>query len=249
MADVERRFGSLNRLYGEGATEHLRNCHAVVVGVGGVGSWAVEALARSSVGRLTLVDMDHVAESNINRQIQATDENLGKAKILALQERVASFAPGCAVSLVDDFLTSDNAAQLFDSWVSLENTIVLDCCDQTSAKVAMILQAKSKKVPIVVAGSAGGKFRPWMIQTADLRDSLNDALLAKVRYTLRKQHGFSKTKRMSVPVFFSTEQAVKTEVCDPGSGLNCAGYGSSVTVTATMGMQMAAWSINRLLGV
>lgn len=248
MAEADRRFASLNRLYGEGAIERLRRCHAVVVGVGGVGSWAVEALARSSIGRLTLIDMDHVAESNINRQIQATDDNLGKSKIQALAERVMSFAPDCTVNQVDDFLTFDNAIDLFNNLPTLENTVILDCCDQTSAKVALVLQAKQRKVPIVLAGSAGGKFQPWKIQTGDLRDSLNDALLAKVRYTLRKQHGFSKTKKMSVPVFFSSEQAVKSDVCDPSSGLNCAGYGSAVTVTATMGMQMAAWAINRLLG-
>jgi tRNA threonylcarbamoyladenosine dehydratase len=247
MADHERRFGSLNRLYGLGATDILRGSHAVVVGVGGVGSWAAEALARSSVGCITLIDMDHVAESNVNRQIQATDDNLGKSKIRALAERIQSFAPACNIHLIDDFLTPDNAAEIFTSFPTSERTVILDCCDQTAAKVSLVIEAKKNGLPCVLAGSAGGKCQPWKIHMADLRDSTNDALLSKVRYTLRKQHGFSKTKKMSVPVFFSDEQVIKAEICDPGSGLNCAGYGSSVTVTATMGMQMAAWAIGQFL--
>ncbi|MDX1670170.1 MAG: ThiF family adenylyltransferase, partial [Limnobacter sp.] len=136
MVDLARRFSSLNRLYGEGATDRLAHAHVMVVGLGGVGSWAVEALARSAVGRLTLVDMDHVAESNINRQIQATDANLGKSKVDALAERIAQYAPECQVKRIDDFLTEENAGDLVSAFADSGGSVVLDCCDQTSAKVA-----------------------------------------------------------------------------------------------------------------
>ncbi|MDX1669295.1 MAG: ThiF family adenylyltransferase, partial [Limnobacter sp.] len=171
MVDTVRRFASLNRLYGETATDRLAGAHVMVVGLGGVGSWAVEALARSAVGRLTLVDMDHVAESNINRQIQATDANLGKSKVDALAERIAQYAPECRVHSVDDFLSEANAGQLLTTFAQSGGGVVLDCCDQTSAKIALVLVAKRLKLKVALAGSAGGKTWPWAVQLADLKES------------------------------------------------------------------------------
>lgn len=250
FADLERRFGGLDRLYGEGAAAFLLNhTAAMVVGVGGVGSWAAEALARSGVGCLTLVDMDHVAESNINRQIQALGATLGQAKIQALAERIADINPACKVHLVDDFLSASNARTLMEDHQSRATVSwVLDCCDQVQAKQAMAVLARRLKLPLYVAGSAGGKQQGWMVQPADLRDCTHDPLLAKLRYQLRKQADWPKGKdKMGLTVFYSPEPVKQSEVCDPQAGLNCAGYGSVVGVTATMGLQMANYAINKAL--
>ncbi|MCR2745838.1 tRNA threonylcarbamoyladenosine dehydratase [Limnobacter parvus] len=251
-ADLSRRFGGLDRLYGDGAHHFLNTqVHAMVVGVGGVGSWAAEALARSGIGRITLVDMDHVAESNINRQIQACDATLGQEKIKALAHHIHSYFPVCKTTLVDAFLEPDNAQNLLEQFASApgEHKVLLDCCDNVRAKVAMAHWAKRLNIAVVLSGSAGGKSKPWLVQPADLRDTTNDPLLAKVRYTLRRAHGYAKDpkKKLGLPVFYSAEQVTRNEVCEPAAGLNCAGYGSVVTVTATMGMQMAAWAISHLI--
>ncbi|MEW6205427.1 MAG: tRNA threonylcarbamoyladenosine dehydratase [Pseudomonadota bacterium] len=247
-SDLGRRFGGLNRLYGDGAHEFLnQDVHAMVVGVGGVGSWAAEALARSGVGNITLVDMDHVAESNINRQIQACDATLGQEKIKALADHIHSYYPQCRITKVDAFLEPDNAQTLLNEFAAAsgEHKVLLDCCDNVRAKVAMAHWAKRLNIAVVLSGSAGGKTKPWLVQPADLRDTTNDPLLAKVRYTLRREHGYVKDpkKKLGVAVFYSAEQVKRSEACEPAAGLNCAGYGSVVTVTATMGMQMAAWAI------
>lgn len=247
-SDLGRRFGGLSRLYGDGAHEFLnQNVHAMVVGVGGVGSWAAEALARSGVGNITLVDMDHVAESNINRQIQARDTTLGQEKIKALADHIHSYYPQCRITLVDAFLETGNAQTLLAEFsaASGEHKVLLDCCDNVRAKVAMVHWGKRLNIAVVLSGSAGGKTKPWLVQPADLRDTTNDPLLAKVRYTLRREHGYAKDpkKKLGVAVFYSAEQVKRSDACEPTAGLNCAGYGSVVTVTATMGMQMAAWAI------
>ncbi|BET27186.1 tRNA A37 threonylcarbamoyladenosine dehydratase [Limnobacter thiooxidans] len=251
-ADLSRRFGGLDRLYGEGAYAYLNTqVHAMVVGVGGVGSWAAEALARSGVGRITLVDLDHVAESNINRQIQACDATLGQEKIKALTNHIHSYFPSCEVTLVDAFLEPENAQDLLTRFAQSNAAykVLLDCCDNVRAKVAMVNWAKRLGISVVLSGSAGGKSKPWLVQPADLRDTTNDPLLAKVRYTLRREHGYSKDpkKKLGVSVFYSAEQVTRSNACEPSAGLNCAGYGSVVTVTATMGMQMAAWAISQAI--
>jgi len=250
--DLSRRFGGLDRLYGDGAYHFLNTkVHAMVVGVGGVGSWTAEALARSGVGRITLVDLDHVAESNINRQIQASDATLGLEKIKALAAHIQGYFPQCQLTLVDAFLEPDNAQALLTDFSAAggEHKVLLDCCDNVRAKVAMATWSKSLGIPVVLSGSAGGKSKPWLVQPADLRDTTNDPLLAKVRYTLRREYGYAKDpkKKLGVPVFYSAEQVKRSALCEPSAGLNCAGYGSVVTVTATMGMQMAAWAIAHAL--
>ncbi|MEQ9108535.1 MAG: tRNA threonylcarbamoyladenosine dehydratase [Limnobacter sp.] len=252
LADLSRRFGGLDRLYGEGAHRFLnQDVHAMVVGVGGVGSWAAEALARSGVGRITLVDLDHVAESNINRQIQASDATLGQEKIKALANHILGYFPGCQITLIDAFLEPDNAQTLLTQFAAApgEHKVLLDCCDNVRAKVAMAVMARRLGIAVVLSGSAGGKSKPWLVQPADLRDTTNDPLLAKVRYTLRREHGYAKDpkKKLGVPVFYSAEQVKRSNACEPAAGLNCAGYGSVVTVTATMGMQMAAWAISHCI--
>lgn len=250
--DLKRRFGGLDRLYGEGAHTYLNGeVHAMVVGVGGVGSWAVEALARSGVGRITLVDLDHVAESNINRQIQACDATLGQEKIKALAGHIHTYFPQCEITLVDAFLEPDNAQALLTRFSEAQgqHKVLLDCCDNVRAKVAMVSWAKRLGIALVLSGSAGGKSKPWLVQPADLRDTTNDPLLAKVRYTLRREYGYAKDpkKKLGVQVFYSTEQVSRSELSEPAAGLNCAGYGSVITVTATMGMQMASWAISHCI--
>lgn len=267
--DLERRFGGINRLYGPAALSRLAATHIVVIGIGGVGSWAAEALARSGVGRLTLVDMDHVAESNFNRQLHAVETSLGQAKIEAMAQRVVLINPACDVRCVDDFLTPDNLAEI----IGLEaSTLVLDAMDQVAAKIALIAWCKKHKQRMVTCGAAGGKLRGEFVQVVDLSETTQDPLLAKVRTGLRRDHRFpagqlkpansgkstgNKKTRFGIPAVYSTE-AVKRPVqagdsCAPfdptgGAPLACAGYGSLVTVTAVFGMVAAGLLIDQALG-
>jgi len=251
--DVGRRFSGLARLYGERGAQRIAQAHAVIIGLGGVGSWAAEALARSGVGRLTLIDLDHVAESNINRQIQALDNTLGMSKVLALQERFAQINPLCSVVCIEDFVDADNAAAL----IPADAKLVLDCCDQVRAKAAIAALCLHRRQPIFMAGAAGGKRHADALQCADLADITHDPLLANVRYQLRRQHGAPRSGRMGVFCAFSKEPIVRPEnpSCDPltdegkapDNSLNCAGFGSSVMVTASMGMMLAARAIDAVL--
>ena len=256
LPDDSRRFGGIARLYGDAGRARLAAAHVCVVGIGGVGSWAVEALARTGVGRLTLIDLDHVAESNINRQIHAADATLGQAKVEAMRERIAGYNPACRVAVVDDFVTVDNAAQLLAGGFDY----VVDAIDAVRVKVAMIAVARERGLPLVTCGAAGGQIDPTQIRVDDLARTLQDPLLAKVRGQLRKAHGFTRDpkKKFGVEAVFSTEPLrypAPEAACDvaagaagaPGpAGLNCAGFGSVVTVTACVGMFAAARVINGL---
>jgi len=246
--DLERRFGGLQRLYGEAGYQRLRSLRVAVVGVGGVGSWVAEALARSGVAELVLVDLDHVAESNVNRQIQATTATVGQAKVLALQDRVASIHPGCRVWPVEDFVDETNWPALLPRPVD----VVVDACDQVRAKAAMAAWALAAGVPLVCVGAAGGKRQPQRVEVADLAEATHDPLLASLRQRLRKQHGAARQGRIGIVAVFSREP-VAMPAAQPGSdgeacavtdgSLNCAGYGSSVVVTAAFGFTAAAEAI------
>lgn len=246
--DSERRFGSLGRAYGSDVLEVLARSHVVVAGIGGVGSWAVEALARSAVGRLTLVDMDHVAESNINRQVHALDSTLGQSKVLAMAERVAQINPLCEIDSLDDFVTPDNVQMT----IAPDADVVLDCTDQLHAKVAMVLCARSRKQPIIVCGAAGGKTDALSLRRGDLRDATHDPLLARLRQTLRKQHGYASAQGrrvapMGVSVLWLEQPLRRPDTLGGGSALACAGYGSLVTVTASMGLAAAAFALDKII--
>lgn len=259
QAQAQRRFGSIDRAFARPVTEALARRHVVVVGLGGVGSWAAEALARSAIGRLTLIDLDHVAPSNINRQVHATDETIGQAKVLAMRQRIHAINAACEVDAVDAFVDPGNAGTLIPALADM----VLDCTDQISAKVAMVLCARARQQRLIVCGAAGGKTDPLTLQFGDLRDSSHDALLARLRTTLRKRHGFASVKsttsgkragqrvpRMGVDVLWFGQPAHRP-VTMGQSGvevvpLSCAGYGSLVTVTATMGLAAASQALNRL---
>ncbi|TAH41734.1 MAG: tRNA threonylcarbamoyladenosine dehydratase [Betaproteobacteria bacterium] len=257
--DLERRFGGLDRLYGSGAVQALARARACVVGIGGVGSWVAEALARSGVGRITLIDLDHVAESNINRQAQALDSTLGQAKVLAMAARMRDINPGCELDTVDDFLTPDNAGELLSGF----DGVVVDAIDNVRAKVALAVVCRDRRLPLVMAGGAGGKLDPGRIRVDDLSRTEQDPLLAKVRARLRKEHGFTRDPRrkFGIEAVYSTEplRYPAPAACDVGEaphagtasrgpqGLACAGYGSSVAVTASFGLFAAARAIEHLL--
>jgi tRNA threonylcarbamoyladenosine dehydratase len=244
--DLERRFGGLRRLYGDAGYARLRSLRVAVVGLGGVGSWAVEALARCGVAELTLIDMDHVAESNINRQIQAMGATLGMAKGLALATRVADIHPGCRLHVVDEFVEAANWPGLLTGPIDA----LIDACDQVRAKAAMAAWALREKVPLVCCGAAGGKRHAERLDIADLAEVTHDPLLASLRNRLRREHGATKAGQGAIGVrcVFSRESvappAEATCDIDGGDGsLNCHGYGSSVTVTASFGLAAAGETI------
>lgn len=254
--DPARRFGGIDRLYGAGAIDALHAAHACVIGIGGVGSWAVEALARSGVGRLTLIDLDHVAESNINRQAHALDATLGMAKVGAMAARIGGINPACRVEVVEDFVTADNAAELLQGF-----DVVVDAIDNVRAKVAIAAVCRQRRIPLVMAGGAGGKLDPARICVDDLSRTLQDPLLSKVRARLRKGHGFTRDpkKKFGIEAVFSTEplRFPAVQACDADAhagtgraaphGLACAGYGSSMAVTASVGLFCAARALDHLL--
>jgi tRNA A37 threonylcarbamoyladenosine dehydratase len=250
-ADLQRRFGGLERLYGMQGAAAIRAAHVAVVGIGGVGSWAAEALARSGVGALTLIDLDHVAESNINRQIHALASTVGQAKVLAMRERIAQIHPGCRVHAVEDFVEPGNwPALLPDSGV----TAVIDACDQVKAKAAMAawsLARANKDVLFIACGAAGGKRLAHKVDVDDLAHTTHDPLLAQLRYRLRKFHGAPKDgKRIGVNCVFSREAVAPPDasclIGEADGSLNCHGYGSVVSVTATFGQCAAGWVLDRL---
>lgn len=248
-----RRFGGIDRLYGTGSLARLAQAHVCVVGIGGVGSWAVEALARSGVGRLTLIDLDHVAESNINRQAQALEATLGQAKVLAMRERILQINPDCDVATVEEFVTTENVAALLAGCAELD--CLLDCIDQVKAKAALIAQCRQSGLPVVTTGGAGGRTDPTRLRCDDLARTTQDALASALRARLRKDYDFPRAgKPFGVPCVFSDEpmcRPASAEFCAaPTSvpqGLNCAGYGSSMAVTAAFGCAAAAHCLGILM--
>jgi len=243
--DHARRFGGIDRLYGEGSRITFHHSRVAVVGVGGVGSWTVEALARSGIGQITLIDLDHVALSNINRQIQALDSTLGKAKVLALQARIADINPDCKVDVVDDFLTGENIKDLlpaagFDA--------VIDACDSASTKAALATYAKQNNISLVICGATGGKSNPLKLRQDDLGRTTHDTLLLRVRKLLRSVSHIlpRKNGKYGIASVYLDEPSKKGDTCTTG-GLNCSGYGSIVTVTASMGLAAAAWCIEQIV--
>lgn len=248
-ADLERRFGGLRRLYGDAAYARIRSAHVVVVGVGGVGSWTAEALARSGIGALTLIDLDQVSESNINRQVQALGATVGQAKVEALRARIADIHPDCAVASIEEFVDESN-------WPGLLGgrpvDAAVDACDQGRAKAALAAWALATGTPLVVVGAAGGKRRAEAVAVEDLGLLTHDPMLASLRQRLRRRHGAARTGRIGLACVYSREavQAPLVDACEadaPDSTLNCSGYGSSVAVTATFGMVAAGVALESLL--
>ena len=238
-ADLERRFGALRRLYGDAAYLRIRVARIAVVGVGGVGSWASEALARSGVAALTLIDLDHVAESNVNRQVQALGSTLGMAKVEALRQRIADIHPGCTVQAIEEFVDAANWPGLLEAPVD----VVIDACDQVGAKAAIAAWALATRTPLVIVGAAGGKRAAERVEVSDLASVTHDPVLASLRQRLRKHHGGARGGDFGLTCVFSREPVsapAGAEACAVDSTLNCHGYGSSVGVTATFGMVAAS---------
>lgn len=244
--DINRRFGGLDRLYGVTPAATIRDAHVAIVGIGGVGSWAAEALARSGVMQLTLIDLDHVSESNINRQVHALSTTLGQAKVEAMRERIALINPLCKVTCVDAFVEPGN-------WPGVSSHDVdatIDACDQIKAKTAMADWARRTKAVFVSVGAAGGKRWAHKIDVADLSETTHDPLLAQMRYRLRKEHGAPRDgKLMGIACVFSREAVRPADASchlQADSSLNCHGYGSVVSVTATFGFCAAGWVLDKI---
>src|SRR5690606_38180191 len=204
MTIDDQRFGGIARLYGREGLERLRAAHVAVVGIGGVGSWAAEALARSGVGEISLFDLDDVCITNTNRQLHALDGTVGRPKVEVMAERIRAINPVCRVNAVADFVTRDSMAE----HITERQYFVIDCIDSVQAKAALIAWCKRRKIGIVTTGGAGGQIDPTQIRIADLTKTYNDPLAAKVRSLLRLDYGFSRTpgRNYSVPCVFSTEQ-------------------------------------------
>jgi tRNA A37 threonylcarbamoyladenosine dehydratase len=246
IADLTRRFGGLERLYGMTGAARIRAAHVAVVGIGGVGSWTVEALARSGVGRLTLIDLDHVSESNINRQIHALETTVGQAKVLAMRDRIANINPACVVHCIEDFVEPGNWPQL----LPFDVDAVVDACDQVKAKTAMAAWALQAHTCFISVGAAGGKRHAHKVDIDDLSLTTHDPLLAQLRYRLRKEHAAPREgKKIGVACVFSREAVMPPDVScaiEGDGSLNCHGYGSVVSVTATFGQCAAGWIFDQL---
>lgn len=247
--DFERRFGGIRRLYGAQAFERFQAAHVCVVGIGGVGSWVAEALARSAIGRLTLIDLDNVAESNVNRQIHALGDAFGKAKVAAMAERIHAINPRCTVTQVEDFVTVEN----LDALLGRGYDFVVDAIDNARVKAAMIAWCRRNKVGLIASGGAGGRIDATRVRLDDLSRTVQDPLLSRVRTLLRREYGFPRDpkKKFGVDCVFSAEPLRRPDAaCDTGapalSGLNCAGFGSSVCVTASFGLAMAGEVLKKL---
>ena len=271
--DLGRRFGGVARLYGAAGAERIRNAHIVVVGLGGVGSWAAEAAARSGVACLTLIDLDHIVESNINRQVHALDTTLGQAKVQAMRERIMHINPDCRVNCIEDFVNAENWPRLFsfdDLRFDGKHLAVIDACDQVRAKTAMAAWAIKNKAILISVGAAGGKRLAHRVDIDDLSTVTHDPLLAQMRYRLRKEHEATRLGEMKVTCVFSREPVTRPSITvdvalhaaaiektavqllaaptQPDGSLNCNGYGSVVSVTSTFGMCAASWVLDKIVG-
>lgn len=250
-SDNSRRFSGVARLYGEPGAARLRSSNVCVVGIGGVGSWALEALARSGIGQLTAIDLDMVSESNTNRQLHALGDEYGKAKVDAMAQRVRQINPDCEMTCIEDFVSLENTHEL----LTRNFDVVIDAIDQARVKAGMIAHCHHLNTPIIVAGAAGGQIDPTRIGVADLTQTIQDPLLARVRSILRREYGFSGggKKKFGIPAVFSNEplrypNSGKACASDRApSGLNCAGFGSSVCVTSVFGMVAASCAIQRIV--
>lgn len=231
--EYERRFAGVEKIYGDEAFRQYEHSHVMVIGIGGVGSWAVEALARTGIAELTLVDMDVIAASNINRQLPALSSTLGREKIEVMAERCLSINPRIRINVVDDYLTADNVKEL----LSNPPDVVLDCIDDVKAKLALMLHCRFNKISLIVSGGAGGKLDPLKIRVADLSKTEQDPMLAKLRSQLRSKGICKKPKdKFGITCVYSVDNPFSSaEVC-ASAGLRCGGYGSAVVVTSSFAM-------------
>lgn len=250
----ERRFQGTQTLYGTAAFDIFASGHVYIIGVGGVGSWAAEALARTAVGNITLIDLDVLVASNVNRQLPALDSTFGQSKIAAMGARLREINPKVNLHLIDDFLTVDNVAALLPSRSEAKAAaaehrpiVILDCVDDMSAKLAIALHCRFNKLKLVCAGGAGGKIDPSQITVSDLKDSYQDPLLARLRNKLRHEKGINSSlkDKFGIRCVYSTEPPRVDKSCQ-ASGLQCGGYGSAVAVTSVVAMIMVSEALQML---
>lgn len=248
------RFAGIGRLYGQKALRQFAQSHVAVVGIGGVGTWVAESLARSGIGEITLIDLDDICVTNTNRQIHALKQTIGESKVEVMAERILQINPDCKVNQIEDFITPENLGGYFIGRKQEGNLdFVVDCIDAVNPKAALIAWCKRQKLPIVTVGGAGGQVDPIQVQVADLAKTYQDPLLAKVRNILRREYYFSKNlqRRFSIEAVFSTEQLVYPQadgsVCntkanaDGSMRMDCAsGFGAVTVVTGTFGFIAAS---------
>ena len=260
MTDLEQRFGGIARLYGRAALDRLRHAHVCVIGLGGIGSWSVEALARSGVGALTLVDLDDVCVTNINRQSHALPGTVGRPKVEVLAERLRAIAPDLRVHPVLEFFTAASAETIFTPRFDY----VIDAIDSLSNKCRLIALCRDRQIPLITCGAAGGRRDPTAVRITDLARASHDRLLAQVRKQLRAEHGFPRDPAaLDVDCVFSPEAPVfphaDGSVCETKKAarasaaaedplrLNCnSGLGSATFVTGAFGFAAAAHVVTKL---
>ena len=241
--EYERRFAGVAKIYGEDSFSHYEKSHVMVIGIGGVGSWAVEALARSGVGELSLVDMDVVAASNINRQLPAMSTTLGYEKIAVMAERCHAINPRIKINLIDDYLTPENIKEILAG----NPDLILDCIDDVKAKFALMLHCRFNKIPLIVSGGAGGKLDPLKIRVADLSKTEQDPMLAKLRAQLRGKGICKKPKeKFGITCVYSIDNPFSSADVCASAGLRCGGYGSAVVVTSSFAMVAVAEGLKKL---
>ncbi len=241
--EYERRFAGVAKIYGEDSFSHYEKSHVMVIGIGGVGSWAVEALARSGVGELSLVDMDVVAASNINRQLPAMSTTLGHEKIAVMAERCHAINPRIKINLIDDYLTPENIKEILAG----NPDLILDCIDDVKAKFALMLHCRFNKIPLIVSGGGGGKLDPLKIRVADLSKTEQDPMLAKLRAQLRGKGICKKPKeKFGITCVYSIDNPFSSADVCASAGLRCGGYGSAVVVTSSFAMVAVAEGLKKL---
>ncbi|GAA6183158.1 tRNA cyclic N6-threonylcarbamoyladenosine(37) synthase TcdA [Aliiglaciecola sp. NS0011-25] len=256
MQEQKSRFGGTERLYGLTETQRLKDAHFCVVGIGGVGTWAAEALARTAVGNITLIDLDDICTTNTNRQIHALTDTVGEAKVEVMAARIKQINPDCNVNCIEDFVTPDNLNEYMNNGFDY----VIDAIDSVPAKAALIAHCKRNKIKIISTGGAGGQIDPTKITIADLSKTIQDPLAAKLRNQLRRFHNFSQNpkRRFAVECVYSTEQlrypqgdgsvSCQKSETQNSARLDCnSGFGASVSVTACFGFFAASRAINKFL--
>ena len=247
--NYEQRFGGIGRLYTPEGLAKLRQSHVCVIGIGGVGSWAVEALARTGIGKITMIDMDDICVTNINRQIHAMTGTVAQLKTEAMKERVERINPECVVEIIDDFISPENIPE----YLNRGYDYVLDAIDSVRTKAALIAYCKRNKIKLITTGGAGGQTDPSQIQIADLSKTIQDPLAARVRSLLRKEYNFSQNpkRKFGIDCVFSTQPLIfpkMGEGCEVSATMNCAnGFGAVTMVTATFGFFAVSRLVDKLL--
>jgi len=236
---MKERFGGIERLFGTDGAQQLGQAHVAIVGIGGVGCWAAEMLARCGVGILTLIDADELCVTNINRQIHALDSTVGQSKVQVMAKRIADINPDCQVFQQDTFYLGKNAEDLLDDGFDY----LIDAIDSVKHKVDLLAQCLERKIPVLTCGGAGGKTDPSRIQAADLAKTSGDRLLKKIRYELRKHHGLGTGKKFNIRAVYSDQQMI-LPFCETGEQqsfrLDCdSGYGTSPMVISSFSIRAA----------